>query len=51
MDGVVGEDGTFTATGGTDESEVSVVVILEEVVDGGRDEGAINIILGFLLNG
>ncbi|WP_237396810.1 hypothetical protein [Okeania sp. KiyG1] len=51
MDGVVGEDGTFTATGGTDESEVTVVVVLEEVVDTGGDEGAIDIIFGFLSNG
>ncbi|NER08223.1 MAG: hypothetical protein F6K17_39620 [Okeania sp. SIO3C4] len=50
FDGVVGEDGTFTATGITDESEVTAIVVLEEVVDGGGDERAIDIILGFLSN-
>ena len=47
MDGVVGEDGTFTATGGTDEGEVALVVLLEEVVDDGGDQRAIDIIFGF----
>jgi hypothetical protein len=47
LDGVLGEDGTFTATGGTDEGEVAVVVVLEEVVDDGGDQRAIDIIFGF----